>query len=263
MALFSGIINLLGFTGPLFMLEVYDRVIPSGSLPTLVALLILAAGLYAFSGFLDIVRMRVLSRTAGIVDASLSKRVLAAVAGASLKTRVTGDVLKPAQEMDQIRAFLGGAGPAALFDLPWMPVYLAVCFFLHPLIGWLAAAAMLILVGLTIATDVLTRSRTREAAAAIATRNRFGEAAHRNAEAIAAMGMLGEVQSRWVAAHAGLTTLQRRTGDVVAMLTGASNCPRGYVNFLDQRPYPPGRRRKRPLCRRQPSGIDRRSRRRR
>ncbi len=229
LALFSGIINLLGFTGPLFMLEVYDRVIPSGSLPTLVALLILAAGLYAFSGFLDIVRMRVLSRTAGIVDASLSKRVLAAVAGASLKTRVMGDVLKPAQEMDQIRGFLGGAGPAALFDLPWMPVYLAVCFFLHPLIGWLAAAAMLILVGLTVATDVLTRSRTREAAAAIATRNRFGEAAHRNAEAIAAMGMLGEVQSRWVAAHAGLTTLQRRTGDVVAMLTGASKALRQAV----------------------------------
>src|SRR5690606_10218667 len=70
-ALFSGIINLLGFTGPLFMLEVYDRVIPSGSLPTLVALLILATGLYVFSGFLDVMRGRVLSRVAGIADASL------------------------------------------------------------------------------------------------------------------------------------------------------------------------------------------------
>ncbi len=229
LAVFSGLINLLGFTGPLFMLEVYDRVIPSGRLPTLVALLVLTAGLYTFSGFLDVVRGRVLSRAAGMVDVSLSNRVLAVVSGASLKTRIAGDVLKPAQEMDQIRGFLGGAGPAALFDLPWMPVYLAVCFFLHPLIGWLAAAAMLLLIGLTIATDVLTRSRTREVAAAIATRNRFGEAAHRNAEAIAAMGMLGEVQSRWAAAHASLTTLQRRTGDVAAMLAGASKTLRQAV----------------------------------
>lgn len=227
--IFSGIINVLGFTGPLFMLEVYDRVIPSGSLPTLVALLILAAGLYAFSGFLEILRGRVLSRAAGLVDAALSKRVLRVIAGASLKTKINGDVLKPAQEMDQIRAFLGGAGPAALFDLPWMPVYLAVCFFLHPLIGWLATAAMLVLVGLTITTDILTRSRTKDAAMAVSARNRFGEAAHRNAEAIAAMGMLEEVQKRWNDTHSTLTSLQRKTGDVASMFAGASKTMRQAV----------------------------------
>lgn len=227
--IFSGIINVLGFTGPLFMLEVYDRVIPSGSLPTLVALVILVAGLYAFSGFLEILRGRVLSRAAGLVDAALSKRVLRVIAGASLKTKINGDVLKPAQEMDQIRAFLGGAGPAALFDLPWMPVYLAVCFFLHPLIGWLATAAMLVLVGLTITTDILTRSRTKDAAMAVSARNRFGEAAHRNAEAIAAMGMLKEVQKRWNDTHSTLTSLQRKTGDVASMFVGASKTMRQTV----------------------------------
>jgi PrtD family type I secretion system ABC transporter len=227
--IFSGIINVLGFTGPLFMLEVYDRVIPSGSLPTLVALLILVAGLYAFSGFLEVVRGRVLSRVAGLVDTSLSKRVLGVIAGSSLKTKINGDVLKPAQEMDQIRAFLGGAGPGALFDLPWMPVYLAVCFFLHPLIGCLAAAAMLILMGLTIATDILTRSRTKDVAMAASTRNRFGEAAHRNAESIAAMGMLAEVQKRWTDTHTGLTALQRKTGDVASMFGGASKTLRQAV----------------------------------
>lgn len=226
---FSGIINVLGFTGPLFMLEVYDRVIPSGSLPTLVALLVLTAGLYAFSGFLEVVRGRVLSRVAGLVDTSLSKRVLGVIAGSSLKTKINGDVLKPAQEMDQIRAFLGGAGPGALFDLPWMPVYLAVCFFLHPLIGWLAAAAMLILVSLTIATDILTRSRTKDVAIVTSARNRFGEAAHRNAEAIAAMGMLGEVQKRWTDTHTRLTALQRKAGDVASMFGGASKTLRQAV----------------------------------
>jgi len=228
-ALFSCIINLLGFTGPLFMLEVYDRVIPSGSVPTLVALLFLAAGFYAFSGILDAVRGRVLSRTAGIFDMSLSKRVVSVLAGASLRTRVGGDVLKPVQEMDQIRYFLSGAGPAALFDLPWIPVYLVVCFFLHPLLGWLAAGAMLILIALTFATDILTRSRTREAAAAAARRNRLGEAAHRNAEAIAAMGMLGQVETRWMDAHRGLADLQRRTGDVTGMFASASKTLRHAV----------------------------------
>ncbi|MBB4351038.1 PrtD family type I secretion system ABC transporter [Rhizobium cellulosilyticum] len=166
---------------------------------------------------------------AGLVDTSLSIRVLGSIAGASLKTRITGDVLKPAQEMDQIRAFLGGAGPGALFDLPWMPVYLAVCFFLHPLIGWLASGAMLILVCLTVATDILTRSRTKAAAMAASVRNRFGEAAHRNAEAIAAMGMLGEVQKLWNDTHCRLTALQRETGDVAAIFAGASKALRQAV----------------------------------
>ncbi|WP_168332153.1 hypothetical protein [Rhizobium leguminosarum] len=178
-AAFSGVVNLLGFTSSVFMLETYDRVIPSGSLPTLVALLILAAGLYAFSGFLDTIRGRILSRAANILDASLSARVIAAIAGAPLKIKIGGDVLKPAQELDQIRTFLGGTGPAALFDLPWMPIYLAVCFFLHPLVGWLAAAAMLFLIALTVATDVLTRTRTKETAIAMASRNRFAEASWR------------------------------------------------------------------------------------
>ncbi|MFN7026859.1 MAG: type I secretion system permease/ATPase [Pseudorhizobium sp.] len=228
-AAFSGIINILGFTGPLFMLEVYDRVIPSGSLPTLVALIILVVGLFVFAGFLEILRGRMLSRIAGLVDISLSRQVLRVIAGASLRTRITGDILKPAQEMDQIRAFLGGGGSTALFDLPWIPVYLAVCFLLHPLIGWLATAAMLTLIGLTIATDLLTRSRTKEAAASASARNRFGEATHRNAEAIAAMGMLAEVQQRWANSHSSFTSFQRRSSDVASMFASASKAVRQAV----------------------------------
>lgn len=228
-AVFSGVVNLLGFTGSVFMLETYDRVIPSGSLPTLVALLILAAGLYAFSGFLDAIRGRVLARAANILDASLSARVIAAIAGAPLKIKIGGDVLKPAQELDQIRAFLGGTGPTALFDLPWMPIYLAVCFFLHPLIGWLAAAAMLFLIALTVATDVLTRTRTKETAIAMASRNRFAEAVHRNAEVVAAMGMLEQVQTRWTNAHLGVTTVQRRAGDITSTFAIASKTLRQAV----------------------------------
>lgn len=226
---FSAFINVLGFTGPLFMLEVYDRVIPSGSLPTLIALSFLAVGLYGFSDILDVLRGRVLSRIAGIVDLSLSGRVLNVVAGAPLRTQISGDILRPVQEMDQIRMFLGSAGPIALFDLPWVPVYLAVCFFLHPLIGGLAACAIVILVGLTVATEILTRVRTRQTASSVATRNRLGEAAHRNAEAILAMGMQKQVERRWTDAHRVLTDQQRQNGDVTSLLATASKTLRQAV----------------------------------
>lgn len=229
LVVFSGFINVLGFTGPLFMLEVYDRVIPSGSLPTLVALSSLAIGLYGFSGLLDVIRGRVLSRMAGIIDLSLSDRVVTVIAGVSLRTQMSGDILKPVQEMDQIRMFLGSAAPAALFDLPWVPIYLAVCFFLHPLIGGLAACAIFILVGLTVATDVFTRTRIRQAASSIATRNRLGEAAHRNAEAIFAMGMQKQLERRWADAHGALTDQQRLNGDITSLFASISKTLRQAV----------------------------------
>lgn len=211
------------------MLEVYDRVIPSGSVPTLIALLMLVAGLYAFSGLLDILRSRVMIRIAGIFDATLSPRILFIIAGIPLLAKTNGDALKPAQEADQIRAFLSGPGPLALFDLPWMPIYLAICFFLHPLIGWLAAAAMSILVVLTVAGDFMTRSRTRQMASALSARNKLGEAIHRNVEAIAAMGLLGRTQERWQQAHEEVTELQQKTGDIAALLFGLSKTVRQLV----------------------------------
>lgn len=228
-AVFSGIINILGFTAPLFMLEVYDRAIPSGSIPTLVALMLLAGGLYIFSGLLDIIRGRVMNRIAGTLDAKLAQRVFAIVAGSPLRLRNGGDALKPAQEADQIRAFMAGPGLAALFDLPWMPVYLSVCFLLHPMIGWLAAGAMIVLAGLTILTDWRTRSLTRQAALAVALRNSFGEASHANAEAMAAMGMTGRAAARWDEAHRRYTTIQRQLGDIAGMFSGISKTVRYMV----------------------------------
>lgn len=228
-AVFSGIINILALAGPLFMLEVYDRVIPSHSVPTLIALLVLVGGLYGFSGLLDVIRGRIFSRIAGIIDTSLSNRVFEIISGASLKTKIDGDILKPAQEMDQVRNFLASNGPAALFDLPWMPIYLTVCFFLHPLIGWLATGFLALLVILTLFTDAFTRSSMQKAVSALAERNRFGEAAHNNAEAIAAMGMINRAKVRWNDAHDRHTSLHRNSADVVNMLAGFSKSLRLMV----------------------------------
>ncbi|WP_212799360.1 type I secretion system permease/ATPase [Pseudomonas sp. St316] len=228
-ALFSGVINILALVGPVFMLEVYDRVIPSQSVPTLVALGLLALGVYALSGLLDIIRSRVMVRIASSLDLALSAKVFNVIAGASLKTPITGDALKPAQELDQIRGFIGGPGLVAFFDLPWMPVYLAVCFYIHPLFGLLAAGLMIILISLTLITDRQTRKLMRASADALNKRNHLGQQAHQNAEALMAMGMLANTSNLWQNNHSTFITLQRRSIDIGGFYGGISKTLRQVV----------------------------------
>ena len=126
LAAFSGLSNLLMLTGSFFMLQVYDRVLPGRSIPTLVALLVLAIVLYLLQGGLDLVRSRISGRIGRYFDEKLGLRVFEAVVRLPLKTRGDGDGLQPLRDLDQVRSFLSGGGPTALFDLPWLPIYLAV-----------------------------------------------------------------------------------------------------------------------------------------
>jgi hypothetical protein len=118
--LFSGMSNILMLTGSLFMLEVYDRVLPSRSVPTLVALLILTAGLYAAQGFIDAIRSRILVRIGDSLDETMSMRVYDAIVRLPLKIGGEGDGSQPIRDLDSVRGFLSGAGPSAFFDLPWL-----------------------------------------------------------------------------------------------------------------------------------------------
>ncbi|SEI24924.1 type I secretion system permease/ATPase [Pseudomonas asplenii] len=228
-ALFSGVINILALVGPLFMLEVYDRVIPSRSIPTLVALALLVLGIYGFSGLLDIVRSRLMVRIASTFDLALSPRVFKVIAGVSLKTAITGDALKPAHELDQIRGFIGGPGLVAFFDLPWMPVYLAVCFYIHPLFGLLTSGLMIVLVALTFITDRQSRQLTPACAEAQNKRNYLGHQAYQNAEALAAMGMTQRAALLWQEHHSCYTTLQRQSIDIGSFFGGISRALRHLV----------------------------------
>ena len=143
-AIFSGLINLLGLTGSLFLLEVYDRVLPSRSVPTLVGLAIITALLFIFQGILELVRGRMLVRIGSQIDWRLSDRVYDLVVRLPLRTRGSGDGMQPIRDLDTIRSVLSGSGPAALFDLPWLPFYLAICFAFHPLIGLTALGGALV-----------------------------------------------------------------------------------------------------------------------
>ncbi|MCG8559365.1 MAG: type I secretion system permease/ATPase, partial [Hyphomicrobiales bacterium] len=134
------------------MLQVYDRVLSSRSLSTLVGLAILAAGLYAFQAVLDIVRSRVLLRIGERFDHQVSGRVHEAVIRLPLHARLPDDGLQPLRDLDNVRGFLTGHGPTALFDLPWMPLYLAICFAFHVWLGMTALVGAMVLVSLTLLT---------------------------------------------------------------------------------------------------------------
>jgi len=213
-ALISGMSNILMLSGAMFMLEVYDRVLPSRSTPTLIGLTVLVAGLFAALGLLDAIRGRILARIGGSLDETLSGRVYDTMVRLPLRAGDRGDGNQPLRDLDAIRSYLSGLGPVAMFDLPWIPLYLAVCFVFHPLIGLTALIGALILIALTMLTEVLTRVPARAAQEAAVARNGLADASRRNAEALIAMGMFGRMAARWGQANRQYLNNQQRTSDV-------------------------------------------------
>ena len=138
-ALFSGISNVLMLTGSIYMLQVYDRVLPSRGVPTLIALTLLAVGLFCAQGFFDVIRARILVRVGASLDEALNARVYEVIVRQPLVLGARDSGGAPLQDLDNIRAFLSNQGPIALFDLPWIPLYLAVIFAFHT---WLGVAAL-------------------------------------------------------------------------------------------------------------------------
>src|SRR5262245_27213138 len=135
LAIASALINVLYLSGSIYMLEVYDRVLTSRSIPTLVGLTVLVFVLFFFQGSLDFLRGRVLIRIARYLGQSLGHRVYELIPRLALATRSSGDGLQPMRDLDQIRAFLSSGGPGAFLDLPWIPFYVAICFAFHFWIG--------------------------------------------------------------------------------------------------------------------------------
>ena len=221
-ALMSGMSNILMLTGAIFMLEIYDRVLPSRSVPTLVGLVILAGGLFTAQALIDMIRGRILVRIGGALDEALSGRVYETIVQLPLKIGGRTDGMQPIRDLDTVRSFLSGLGPIALFDLPWLPIYLVVCFAFHPLIGLAALVGAIILGVLTYLTEVLTREPTRAATGFATTRNILAETSRRNAEAITAMGMTGRIAALWGDAHQKYLLSQRRASDVAGGFSAAS-----------------------------------------
>jgi ATP-binding cassette subfamily C protein len=214
----SCMINLLYLTGSIFMLEIYDRVLPSRSVPTLVGLIVLAGGLYIAQGVLDLIRGRILGRIGTSLDEALNKRVFDTVVRLPLVVGGRNEGLQPLRDLDNVRSFLGSMGPGAFFDLPWLPFYLAICFAFHWLIGVTALIGAIILVTLTLITELMSRQPAREAMGLAARRNDLAALSRRNAEVLVAMGMSGRLNRRWSEANEKYLEGNQHASDVAGGL---------------------------------------------
>lgn len=214
----SFMINLLYLTGSIFMLEIYDRVLPSRSIPTLVGLAILAGALYIAQGILDLIRGRILGRIGTSLDEALNARVFDTIVRLPLMVGGRNEGLQPLRDLDNVRSFLGGAGPGAFFDLPWLPFYLAICFMFHFMIGLTALVGAIILITLTIITEYMSRVPAREAMGLAARRNDLAVTSRRNAEVLVAMGMSGRLTRRWSEANEKYLAGNQRASDVAGGL---------------------------------------------
>jgi ATP-binding cassette, subfamily C, bacterial PrsD len=222
----SVVANLLTLTGSIFMLQVYDRVLTSRSIPTLVALTLLMATMYGFFIAIESLRLRIAARLAGVWSDALSPRLFAAYVRQGLRQ---GDGTDALRDLDTVQTYIGGAGLFVLLDLPWVPLYLALVFALHPLLGWLALAGGAVITLLLIVSEVQSRGSSRLHNNLYLQRTGIAENARANAEAVVAMGMLKQISSRWQIAADQLNASQRRTSDRLAIYTSAS---RGFRYFL-------------------------------
>ncbi len=217
---FSLVINLLMLAGPLYMMQVYDRVLASRSYSTLVALTVLVVGLLCFMGLLEVIRSRVLVRVGGRIDARLGGRVFDALIRRSLVSP-NAEASQPLSDLKTLREFLSGTGPFAFFDAPWLPIYLGVIFLLHPLLCLVAAVGAALLFTIALVNELRTRKPQAEAGEQNARASAIASAGRRNAEVVGAMGMAGGLRRLWAARNdLALVQLARasdRAGTMTAM----------------------------------------------
>ncbi|WP_280141888.1 type I secretion system permease/ATPase [Pseudovibrio sp. Tun.PSC04-5.I4] len=215
----SMLLNILMLTGPLFMLQVYDRVLASGSVPTLVVLATLVGSLFLFYGILETVRGRVLSRLGQRVDAQLSGVTYEISTNLPLILGPKGAKIRPVQDLDQVRNFLSGPGPSAIFDLPWMPLYFGIVYLFHPLLGLMAIGGAVVMCLLVTLNEFTSRKPASEAAAETNRRASIVEASRANAEVVQAMGMMHTMKTRWHQGNDAYLVKQRKSADRSAMFS--------------------------------------------
>jgi PrtD family type I secretion system ABC transporter len=221
-ALFSGMVNLLMLAGPLYMLQIYDRVLSSRSVPTLVALSLFLVGAYAFQGALDLIRARVVVRAAAVLDRRLALSVHGAVIRLAIASRQSGETPQPVRDLDQIRTFLTSAGPIAIVDLPWVPVFLTICFLIHPWLGVAATVGGAVLFTMTLLTERASRTPARVAAQDAGRRSIMMETQRRGGETIVAMGMAGALAQRWAQINNRYIAATGRLSDIAGSLGSIS-----------------------------------------
>lgn len=220
--------NLLMLTGPLYMLQVYDRVLASRSVPTLVALTALITVLFLAYGLLELVRSRLLSRISLRLDRHLSETTFDSllrrgIAGAGQRSE------QPLRDLASLRGFITSAAPLTVFDLPWAPIFMAVIFLVHWWLGVVAGIGALALLALAIANEVATRRQLRLAGEEAIAGNFLAVTALRNVEAVEAMGMRLAMRRRWQVRNTRALQAQTIGSERAATFTTATKALRLFL----------------------------------
>src|ERR1700754_2760629 len=215
---FSGVVNVLMLSGSLYMLQVYDRVIPSRNIATLLGLSLMVLFAYLMQGYFDALRSRMLCRVATLFDAGLQEHIHTALATLPLRGAKPMLMQQPLRDLDQIRAFMSGMGPTAFLDMPWIPIFLIALFLFHPLIGFTALAGTVAIIGMTLLSERLSRGAAKAAMDLSAQRQVLADTTQRNAEVIRALGMLDRFTARWSRANERYLQENIRASDVSANL---------------------------------------------
>ena len=229
--LFSMFINLLGLVPSIYMLQVYDRVLQSRNITTLVMLTVIMLGFYLMLGMLELARSKLLIRIGAQLDVKLNNRVFVASFERNLK-RAGGNAGQALGDLTNVRQFLTGNGLFAFFDAPWAPLYLIVIFLFSPWLGVFALFASLILFSLAWATELSTRKPLAEATQVAASANNYATNNLRNAEVIEAMGMLDNLRNRWLQKQMRFLALQNEASDKAASISAATKSVRIAVQSL-------------------------------
>lgn len=216
-AIFSCVVNILMLTGPLFMLQVYDRVLTSRSVPTLLALVVLVIGLYVFMGLIDLVRYRVLTRVGHRFDEEVGRAAFLSQVSAPIRSGPLAAKSEPVRDVDQLRQFFSSSGVTAIFDMPWLPLYVGIVFLVHPWLGYLAVLGAVVLFSIALLTDRAARPVMRQSGELAAQRNSIVSAGRRNAEVLHGMGMLSAVGTLWEGVNDKFLAANARAADVVGL----------------------------------------------
>jgi ATP-binding cassette subfamily C exporter for protease/lipase len=228
---FSAIINLLLLVPALYMLQVYDRVLASRNETTLLMLTLMVVGAYLLMGALEFVRSFVLIRVGAQFDMRMNKRVYAAAFEQNLK-RGGGNAGQALQDLTNIRQFLTGQGLFAFFDAPWFPVYLIVIFLFHPLLGFFALGGTIILVALAFLNESISRKPLSEASTMAVASSNLATNNLRNAEVIAAMGMLPNLMARWFGLHSRFLQMQAEASEKAGTIAAVTKFVRMSLQSL-------------------------------
>ena len=223
--IFSFFINVALFASPLYMMQIYNRVLPSHSKSTLVMLTGLVCFALAALAALETARAQIMVRLGGKLDLDLSQRVIEATFAATLRSGETS-IRQPLRDFDRIRHFVWSPLPSALFDIVWAPLFVVVVFLFHPLLGFIALGGSFMLLCLALVHHLATRPSLDEAGRQAGDANGFMERSLRNAQTLEAMGMLANLQRRWLRQRNETLCLQAKAADRTGLFTGVSKSVR-------------------------------------